>query len=246
MTVDIGLGGAYGRMGDMIRDLVDDHDGIAVAVTFDPDDRSDYDAVDEYEGDLSDVVDVYVDFTAADAVLENVGAAARDGVDSVVGTTGWYDRTDDVEQLAQEYGCRVLYGSNFSPGVNELFAETRETAQELDDGWDAGVVECHHTGKDDAPSGTAITLYDILDEHLWDDSPAREDKVGSTRVGNVPGEHTVTFRHEDGTRKKTLEHASIGKEEFAAGALDAVEWVTQQSSLAPGLYEYHDDVFQGQ
>lgn len=239
----LGLGGADGRMGAAIQDAAADYD-TEIAVTFDPG-AGDYPTVADYDGALDDEIDVYMDFTRPDVVMDNVAAAAERGVDAVVGTTGWDEQRGAMADIADTYDTRILYGSNFSRSVNVCFRAAELFATHLD-GFDAGVTETHHTGKVDAPSGTAQRFYELLVENnLWDDAPAADDRIGSTRVDDVPGTHTLTFYEENGDQRIRLEHAAGGTADFAAGALEGAEWL-DDSSLAPGLYNYHDDVIFGE
>lgn len=242
MAVQVGLGGAYGRMGETIRDLADQYEDVFVALTFDPN-GGDYDAVTAYDGDLSADIDVYMDFTQADSVVENVQYAAEHGVDSVVGTTGWDDRRADVDALAEEYGVRVLAGSNFSYGANTFFDTVATAAERLDgEQWDAGIVETHHVHKEDAPSGTALTLFDILNAHLWEDDPDPADKVGSTRAGEIPGEHRVRFTNTATGEEHLYRHRASGTDDFGRGTIRALQ-AFYDAEREPGLYDFSDDIF---
>src|SRR5208283_906910 len=101
-------------------------------------------------------VDVVVDFTAPEAAVENMRAVLAVGGRIVVGTTGWYAKLDEMKALAIQRGGGLLYGTNFSIGVQKLFKLTAELAKL--DGYKFSVDETHHTSKLDAPSGTALTL----------------------------------------------------------------------------------------
>jgi len=101
-------------------------------------------------------VDAVIDFTAPEAALENMRAVLALGGSIVVGTTGWYEHLDEMKSLARQYGGALLYGTNFSIGVQKLFRLTAALAQL--DGYTFTIDETHHVSKLDAPSGTAITL----------------------------------------------------------------------------------------
>ncbi len=104
----------------------------------------------------------------------------------VVGTTGWYAQLDDMKALAGARGGALLYGTNFSIGVQKLFRLTAELARL--DGYNFSITETHHTTKLDAPSGTAITLKQIIEAA----QPAASVEITSHRVGDAKGEHIVT------------------------------------------------------
>ena len=104
-------------------------------------------------------VDVVIDFTAPEAAAENIRAVLALGGRIVVGTTGWYQHLDEMKSKAQNGGA-LLYGTNFSIGVQKLFQLTAELAKL--DGYQFSIDETHHVTKLDAPSGTAITLKEII------------------------------------------------------------------------------------
>src|SRR5271166_1120501 len=138
-------------------------------------------------------VDVVVDFTAAEAAVENMRAVLALGGRIVVGTTGWYSRLAEMKALANERGGGLLYGTNFSIGVQKLFRLTAELAQL--EGYTFSIAETHHTSKLDAPSGTAITLREIIEAAR----PGTPVEITSHRVGDAKGEHIVTASSETDT-----------------------------------------------
>lgn len=176
-------------------------------------------------------IDVAVDFSAADAVLANITACARAGVPIVEGTTGWYARLDEVRRIVDEHGAALVYGANFSTGVN-LFYRIVERAAELFRGLEIYapfIEEAHHARKRDAPSGTALRLRDRLAAHLAGDIP-----VASTRAGFIPGTHRVGF--DSAADQITLTHTARTREGFAAGALLAAGWIVSRR----GVYEFSE------
>src|SRR6516165_8834078 len=105
-------------------------------------------------------VDVVIDFTAPEAAVENMRAVLSLGKRIVVGTTGWYSQLAEVRELAARRGGGLLYGTNFSIGVQNLFRLTAELANL--EGYKFSIDETHHVTKVDAPSGTALTLKEII------------------------------------------------------------------------------------
>src|SRR5208283_3049541 len=105
-------------------------------------------------------VDVVIDFTAPEAAVENMRAVLALGCRIVVGTTGWYAHLDEMKALATRRQGGLLYGTNFSIGVQKLFRLTADLAKL--DGYTFSITETHHVTKLDAPSGTAITLQQII------------------------------------------------------------------------------------
>ena len=178
--------------------------------------------------------EVAVDFTDAKAIHTNVTRALAARVPIVVGTTGWWDDLDRIRDQVIAAGGTLLWGGNFSIGHHILAAVTR-TAAALARGfrdYDPSIFEHHHTGKRDAPSGTALELADVILDELprktevvtdLGDGPIADEglHVTSLRAGNEPGTHRVRL---DGPFDSvTLEHAVRDRRVFAAGALFAAE-----------------------
>jgi 4-hydroxy-tetrahydrodipicolinate reductase len=175
-------------------------------------------------------VDVIVDFTAPEAAIENMRAALSLGGRIVVGTTGWYAKLEDMKALALKRGGSLLYGTNFSIGVQKLFRLTAELARL--EGYEFSVTETHHTTKLDAPSGTAITLKEILAAA----HPGAEIPVTSHRVGDAHGEHVVTAKSDVDILE--IRHDAFSRRGFALGAVRAAEWLLAQK--APGTWDFRD------
>jgi 4-hydroxy-tetrahydrodipicolinate reductase len=166
-------------------------------------------------------VDVVIDFTTPEAALQNMRAVLALGCRIVVGTTGWYSQLAEMQQLAQRRGGALLYGTNFSIGVQKLFRLTAELARL--DGYQFSIRETHHTSKLDAPSGTALTLKDVL----LSVKPGIEVPVESHRVGDANGEHIVTARSEYDVLE--LRHDAHSRRGFALGAVRGAEWLHSKS-----------------
>jgi 4-hydroxy-tetrahydrodipicolinate reductase len=173
-------------------------------------------------------VDVIVDFTAPEAAVENIRAVLALGGRIVVGTTGWYSRLDDMKALADKRGGGLLYGTNFSIGVQKLFRLTAELAQL--DGYSYSIAETHHTSKLDAPSGTALTLKEII--HAA--QPGIEIPVTSHRIGDAKGEHIVTAKSDVDVIE--IRHDANSRRGFAIGAVRAAEWLCGKT----GAWEFRE------
>ncbi len=174
-------------------------------------------------------LDAAIDFSVADAVLPNVNACLSAQVPLVVGTTGWHAQADEVRQLVAARNGALVYGANFSVGVN-LFYRIVARAAELCAGFDAYapfIEEAHHVRKRDAPSGTALVLRDLLAAEYAQDVP-----VASTRAGHMPGTHRVGF--DSAADQIMLTHTARSREGFAAGALVAARWLQGRH----GVYEF--------
>lgn len=176
-------------------------------------------------------VDAAIDFTVAGAVRRNVEACVLAGVPLVEGTTGWSDELEEIRDLVNENGGALVYGANFSVGVN-LFYRVADFAAALFAkfaDYETFIEEQHHSRKKDAPSGTALKLKAIVERHF-----DKDFTITATRAGNIPGTHRVGF---DGTADQILlEHTARSREGFAAGALLAAEWIADKK----GVYEFTD------
>ena len=165
-------------------------------------------------------VDVVIDFTAPEAAVENMRAVLALGGRIVVGTTGWYAHMEEMKSLAQERGA-LLYGTNFSMGVQKLFRLTADLAKL--EGYNFSISETHHISKLDAPSGTAVTLREIIQAVR----PGIEIPIASHRVGDAKGEHVVTASSEVDTLE--IRHDAHSRRGFALGAVRAAEWLAKKS-----------------
>jgi 4-hydroxy-tetrahydrodipicolinate reductase len=173
-------------------------------------------------------VDVVIDFTAPEAAVENIRAVLALGSRIVVGTTGWYASVDEMKALAAKRGGALLYGSNFSIGVQKLFSLTAELARL--DGYTFSIEETHHVTKLDAPSGTAITLEQIIKTA----QPGAKVEITSHRIADAKGEHVVKAVCE--VDELELRHNANSRRGFAEGAVRAAEWVAGKT----GAWEFRE------
>lgn len=162
-------------------------------------------------------VDAVIDFTAPEAAVENMRAVLALGSRIVVGTTGWYAHLNEMKALAIRREGGLLYGTNFSMGVQKLFRLTAELAKL--DGYTFSIAETHHTSKLDAPSGTAITLQQIVEAA----QPGAKVEIASHRVGDAKGEHVVTAAGPDDVLE--IRHDAHSRRGFALGAVRGAEWL---------------------
>ena len=172
-------------------------------------------------------VDAVIDFTAPEAAVENIRAVLALGGRIVVGTTGWYSHLPELKSKAQKGGA-LLYGTNFSIGVQKLFQLTAELAKL--EGYKFSIDETHHVTKLDAPSGTAITLKEIIQKA----QPAAAVPIASQRVGDAKGEHIVTAKSAYDTLE--LRHNIGDRRCLALGAVRAAEWLDGKS----GVWEFRE------
>lgn len=172
--------------------------------------------------------DVVIDFTTAAAAVENMRACLALGARIVVGTTGWYNQLNEMKTLALRRNGGLLYGTNFSLGVNELFKMTADLAALK--GYTFSIEETHHTAKLDAPSGTSLTLKEIIQAK----QPEAQVEITSKREGDASGLHVITARSPNDLL--TLRHESFDRRGFAEGAVRAAEWLAGKS----GVWEFRE------
>jgi len=180
---------------------------------------------------------VCIDFTTPAAIKENYKFLAENFKSVVIGTTGWNDIRTEVVSYFEKCGTTMIYASNFSVGVNLLFAAVDFLTSKMHStgGYDPYIVEMHHCHKLDAPSGTAKSLAWIVEKNMGE-----AVDVQSVRCGEIPGIHTVGF--EGVNDRITVTHEAFSREGFARGAVDAAT----KSLLLEGVYEYKDIVFMEQ
>jgi len=223
----------YGKMGRIIEKIASER-GHQLALIIDENNRNEIAVKDLLE------IDVAIDFSTPYSAIENIELCFQADVPVVVGTTGWYDQLEEVKERCIAGNKTLLYGSNFSIGVNVFFHINRLLAKAMNPykQYDVQVEEIHHTHKLDAPSGTAITIAEGIIENTDDKIEWINDLVGeggevvpkknqllieSHRIEEVPGTHTVLYSSEvDQLEFKHTAHSRAG---FALGAVIAAEWL---------------------
>ena len=163
-------------------------------------------------------VDVVIDFTTPEAVLLNIEACVKAKKNMVVGTTGWYSELPVVRGMVKSSGIGFLYATNFSMGVNIFFDAVRGAAAALRHEYSGQIFERHYSQKKDAPSGTALSLQEIIKE-----AGGTELEIISFREGDVVGMHEVVLDSESDTIY--LCHDAKSRRSFAEGAVRAAEWL---------------------
>lgn len=191
--------------------------------------------------------DVAIDFTQPDAVLQNVRTLCAMKKSIVIGTTGWYDHLAEVRGLVEAAQIGCVWGSNFSVGVQMFLRIVRAAAIMAHDepSYDVMVHEWHHHRKKDSPSGTALTVANvILDEMLRKDHIVSETQHGkidpsalhvtSTRGGDVVGKHVVVL--DSAFDSIDIVHNAKNRSGFAHGSLVAANWIADKK----GFYDFSE------
>ncbi len=226
----------YGKMGHIVEKVLLERRHEVVAVI---DNEADWQRLDrEFR-----CAEVAIDFSEPGVAVPNMLRAFEANVPIVVGTTGWLDRLEEVRQACAGHDGRLVYGANFSIGVNIFFKVNKLLAKLMNtqDRYDVAVEETHHIHKKDAPSGTAIHLAkDIVSEvdslQDWRLTPCDHTNVvpiTAIREGEVPGTHKIVWESPEDTIEIT--HTAHGREGFARGAVHAAEWLVMQHS---GVYPF--------
>jgi 4-hydroxy-tetrahydrodipicolinate reductase len=205
----------YGKMGRIVEKLAPDY-GFNVAGRLD-----DTNNIGGVGIPSAPDADVAVDFSIPSAVAENLPKLAARRMNVVIGTTGWQEHEETMRRIAADAGIGVVAASNFSLGV-ALFQRLAEQAAQMFapyPEYGAWIHEIHHSAKKDAPSGTAITLKQVMQSAGY----KNPIDVASSRAGSVPGVHTIGF---DGPFETiTMTHSNRDRAAFAQGALQAAKWV---------------------
>ena len=181
--------------------------------------------------------DIAIDFTTPAAVVANMHACLPQGLRMVIGTTGWYNHLPEIKSLAAQHKTALLYGTNFSIGMQMMLTLSKEMTSTLKDaGYDFTITETHHVSKLDAPSGTSLTLRDAvlssLDRAVA--TPDNEITITSNRTGDVEGVHSLIAT---GTCDRLiLTHESKSRRPFAEGAVRAAEWLFTHT----GVHDFHE------
>jgi len=261
--IKIGVCGAAGRMGKTIQEVIADTENVVLgaaiehktspAVGADAGEmagiaRQGIDIVAEIS-EVTDDFDVLIDFTLADAVIENLKQCHVKGKKAVIGTTGLSDEQKKEIQTASD-DMAIVFAPNMSIGVNLCFKLTELAARIVGDSTDIEIIEAHHNQKKDAPSGTAVRLGEIVADTLDRDLKecAAYGRAGTTgvrnpktigfeiiRAGDIVGEHTVMFA---GVGERVeIRHVATSRKTFASGAVRAAQWIIEKQS---GLYDMQD------
>ena len=222
----------YGKMGHEIEKICRER-GHNIVCTIDVGEES------KFKSEEFKSADVAIEFSSPESALNNYKRAFAANVPVVSGTTGWLDNIDEVKQACEKDGQTFFYASNFSLGVNILFAVNKYLANIMNDfpEYNVQVDETHHIHKLDAPSGTAITIAEGILESLerkkqWKlDKQSNDDdlQINAFREGDVPGIHTIKYESEIDTIELT--HDAKSRKGFALGAVVAAEFTANKKGF---------------
>jgi 4-hydroxy-tetrahydrodipicolinate reductase len=175
--------------------------------------------------------DTVIDFTTPEAAIQNMRACLACGAKMVVGTTGWYDKLADMRGLAERKQAGLLYGTNFSIGVQVMLLLAKQMGAALKGhGYTFAIEETHHASKLDAPSGTAISVGQAVEAGAG----LTGVPITSSREGDETGVHVLIASSD--VDRITLKHESFSRRAFAEGAVRAAEWLSTRT----GCYDLRD------
>jgi 4-hydroxy-tetrahydrodipicolinate reductase len=216
----------YGKMGRMIESLAEEANCTIVLRL---DEFNNADRVGMTPEAFADV-DAAIEFSTPATAVDNVLRLCELGIPTAVGTTGWHDRLDEVRTASDATGTGVIYGVNFSIGVNAFYRILEAAARTFSgaEDYDCWGYEAHHKWKKDAPSGTMLRLLDVMKESGYE----RPIDIATNRVGHVPGTHEFGFDSEADTIR--ISHTARGRSGFAKGALRGARWISSRD----GLHEF--------
>jgi 4-hydroxy-tetrahydrodipicolinate reductase len=192
---------------------------------------------------------VIIDFSTPGGTLANLGGYIKSGLPTIIGTTGFSEKDETRIREASSH-LPLLFVPNTSRGVNVLFWLVRQAATLMGPEYDIEIIEMHHHHKQDAPSGTARRLAQVVLEEKQGDYDinvvhGRSGQVGARspneigmhalRGGDVAGDHTLILAGRG--ERIELTHRASGRETFARGALHAADWLRDKD---PGLYSMED------
>jgi len=232
--IKLGIAGACGKMGRRIYELASNDNNFDVTFLLEKKGTS---VIGKEMGRLKVssgadgmfLIDVFVDFTVPEATEVNLDYIARYKKALVLGTTGLSDaQIAKVEEISKV--VPVVFSPNMSIGVNTLFSMLPELAKKLGPDYSIEIVEAHHRGKKDAPSGTAKKLAQILAN-----ATGREIPTHAIRLGDIVGDHTVIFC--GNSERIEIKHQAHTRDLFAVGALRAAKWIFNKPA---GLYSMQD------
>ena len=227
----------YGRMGKEIEQLALEQ-GHTINLIIDINNLNDLTSENLAKSDVA------IEFTTPSTTVKNILFCLSSGIPVVAGTTGWQDHFQEIKQKCELLNGALFYASNYSPGVNIMFAVNEYLAKLMNQfpEYNVGLTELHHTSKLDAPSGTAISLaeqiirYNTVKKTWALNHSDSEDAIviKAIRENDIKGIHEVVYESDIDTI--SLKHFAKSRKGFAGGALMAAEFIATRK----GIYTMRD------
>jgi len=216
MQIKYGIIGGSGRMGQEIESLLEESGHKCVFK---------YDILGEWKSGNPEVI---IDFSLPQAFSSTISYIKKYKIPLVIGTTGLStEQLENLKTLSQDFP--VVQSYNFSVGIQMLLKCTEILKENLPD-WDIEISETHHRFKKDKPSGTALMIKNLI---------GKDVNISSFRLGNIPGNHTVSF---GGLGEViSITHSATSRRTFTEGVLKSVLFVMDKKN---GLYSFNEVLFQ--
>lgn len=221
----------YGKMGKEIEKIALER-GHSISLKVTSENR-------DYKPEDLKETDVAIEFSVPGAAYSNISKCLEAGVPVAVGTTGWYDKLEELTDYCNNNKGAILHATNFSIGVNIFFELNKKLAELMNPhkDYEPNITEIHHVQKLDAPSGTAITLAEGLltnfnDKNQWVNEPSNNKtdlEIVSLREPEVPGTHTIKYENE--IDKIEITHTAHNRKGFALGSVLAAEWLIDKNGV---------------
>ena len=227
----------YGKMGKEIEEIALQR-GHEVAL------KIDINNAETFSKEELKKCDTAIEFSTPHTVIANMNKCFDTGVPIVVGTTGWYDKADEMKKICKEKNGCLFYSSNFSVGVNVFFKVNEYLAKMMNNypEYKISIEEIHHIHKLDSPSGTGISLANQVIQNIpkktkWVNAETEKEnelEIISKRENEVPGTHTVKYI--SAIDNIEIMHKAHSRKGFALGAVLAAEFVKDKK----GVYDMND------
>jgi 4-hydroxy-tetrahydrodipicolinate reductase len=220
----------YGKMGRLIEQLAPEY-GCDVKLRLDIDNNAKFEGLtkENFRG-----IDAAMEFSTPATASENIERLVRLGVNTVVGTTGWFGEIERARSAVERGGTGLVWSPNFSVGVslfNQIVAEAARLFVHQPE-YGAWAWEIHHATKKDAQSGTLLALLEKMKRSGYE----KRIDTSSSRAGVHPGTHEVGF--DSAADTITIRHTARSREGFARGALRAARWIVGKK----GFFDFREIV----
>ena len=231
--------GCSGSVGKVVCDKINSTENMKVVAgvsktVFETLDFTVYDNI----KNVTNPVDIIVDFSSPSSLTSILNFAFRKKVPVIIGTTGYSEQEIELINSASKV-IPVFFSSNMSFTINLMLHISKVTTKFLEDTFDIEIIEKHHNKKVDAPSGTALTLAEGINQvsrkgytqnctrnEVSTNRKNNEIGIHSVRGGTLTGEHSVLFLGNDETL--TITHTAYSKSIFSSGVITAIKFMEQK------------------
>ncbi|CAL4319767.1 4-hydroxy-tetrahydrodipicolinate reductase [Buchnera aphidicola (Eriosoma grossulariae)] len=244
-TIKIAISGALGRMGSILIQEIEKNKNLklTVALTQHHDDligedvgkiingKENYVKLSKNLKSKNSDFDILIDFTHPKNISEYIQYCTLYNKKIIIGTTGFNTiEKNIIQNAAKKIGIVLSY--NFSIGMNIVYKLLQQTTKIIGKNSDIAIIETHHNKKLDKPSGTAITIKEVIQKNIQDD---KKIEISSLRMGNITGDHTIIYTHAG--ERIEITHRAQNRTIFAHGAIQAACWLKNQHK---GLFNMQD------